>query len=56
MALKHPGVGCNGSHQKVQCGECRTILAMHKGDIPEGTLRSIVKALEPCLGKDWHKG
>ena len=44
-----------GSHRKVRCGKCATIVAIHKGDIPMGTLRSIVCALEPCLGKHWHK-
>lgn len=44
-----------GSHRKVRCGKCATIVAMHKGEIPIGTLRSMIRALEPCLGKDWHK-
>lgn len=44
-----------GSHRKIACGKCATILSMHAGDIPTGTLRSIVKDLEPCLGPDWHK-
>lgn len=44
-----------GAHVKVMCGKCATILSMHRGDIPNGTFRSIVKALEPCLGKGWEK-
>jgi predicted RNA binding protein YcfA (HicA-like mRNA interferase family) len=44
-----------GSHMKVVCGKCGTVVPMHRGDIPPGTLRSIVRLLEPCLGKDWHK-
>jgi predicted RNA binding protein YcfA (HicA-like mRNA interferase family) len=45
-----------GSHRFYMCGDCcTTVLAMHRGDIPRGTLRSIVRDLEPCLGRDWHK-
>jgi predicted RNA binding protein YcfA (HicA-like mRNA interferase family) len=44
-----------GSHRKIVCEKCATVLAMHPGDIPSGTLRAIIKDLEPCLGKDWHK-
>lgn len=42
-----------GSHQLWQCGKCRTIIAMHPGDIPTGTLRKIERDLAPCLGDDW---
>ncbi len=44
-----------GGHMKVQCGRCATVVAVHPGDIPKGTLRGIVSDLEPCLGKDWHR-
>lgn len=45
-----------GSHRKVKCpGGCATVVSMHTGDIATGTLRDIVKKLEPCLGADWHK-
>jgi predicted RNA binding protein YcfA (HicA-like mRNA interferase family) len=43
-----------GSHLTIKCGDCQTIVPVHKGeDLKTGTLHSIVKALEPCLGKDW---
>lgn len=45
-----------GSHQVWRCsGGCQTSIPMHRGDIPNGTLRAIGRALEPCLGKDWWK-
>jgi predicted RNA binding protein YcfA (HicA-like mRNA interferase family) len=43
-----------GSHLVVRCpGGCQTVIPVHRGDIPKGTLRSIKRALEECLGKDW---
>jgi len=44
-----------GSHRRYvsACGRCATTLAMHPGDVPFGTLRSIQKAMEPCYGKGW---
>lgn len=45
-----------GSHIIIQCGECRTVVAVHPGkDIAKGTLRAIQRQCEPCLGKDWLK-
>ena len=44
-----------GSHLKIRCGKCSTVVPMHNGDIPKGTLRSIERHLEECLGKDWLK-
>lgn len=32
---------------------CQTVVAMHSGDIPTGTLRAIERQMEPCLGKGW---
>ena len=44
------------SHVRVQCGKCKTTIPVHKGeDIKTGTLASIRRDLEPCLGKDWWK-
>jgi predicted RNA binding protein YcfA (HicA-like mRNA interferase family) len=43
----------SGSHLIVRCGTCQTVIPIHSGDIPVGTLRSIVRDLAPCLGKDW---
>jgi len=45
-----------GSHQIWSCpGGCRNVIPTHRGDVPTGTLRSILKSFEPCLGKDWWK-
>ncbi|MHB1613971.1 MAG: type II toxin-antitoxin system HicA family toxin [Actinomycetes bacterium] len=46
-----------GSHVIVRCsGGCQTVVPVHAGqDISSGTLRSIERALEPCLGKGWLK-
>jgi predicted RNA binding protein YcfA (HicA-like mRNA interferase family) len=38
----------------IKCGQCKTTVSVHAGhDIAVGTLRSIERALEPCLGKGW---
>lgn len=44
-----------GSHVMVRCpGGCQSVIPVHSGqDIPHGTLRSIERALEPCLGSGW---
>ena len=43
-----------GSHRVyLTAGGCRTVVPMHAEDIAAGTLRQIVKDLEPCLGKGW---
>lgn len=44
-----------GSHVIVRCpGGCQAVIPVHAGDdIPQGTLRSIERALERCLGKGW---
>jgi predicted RNA binding protein YcfA (HicA-like mRNA interferase family) len=44
-----------GSHLIVRCpGGCQTVIPIHRGeDIPIGTLRSIERALAPCLGSGW---
>jgi predicted RNA binding protein YcfA (HicA-like mRNA interferase family) len=53
-------LGCSvlrqrGSHVIVRCpGGCQTVIPIHRGqDIPIGTLRSIERALTPCLGEGW---
>jgi len=43
----------SGSHLIVRCGTCQTVVPIHSGDIPVGTLKSIVRDLTPCIGKDW---
>lgn len=42
-----------GSHRLYRVGWCTTVLPMHKGDLPKGTLRKIERDLEPCLGDKW---
>jgi predicted RNA binding protein YcfA (HicA-like mRNA interferase family) len=44
-----------GSHVIVRCpGGCQTVIPIHRGqDLPTGTLRSIERALAPCLGEGW---
>lgn len=49
-------VSQKGSHLKIRCGTCTTIVPVHAGeDIARGTLHAIEKELEPCLGKGWLK-
>ena len=46
----------NGSHIRVECGQCVTTVADHAGEtIPIGTLKQIERDLTPCLGKGWLK-
>ncbi len=43
-----------GSHVRVQAGECFATDPDHGSRaLPRGTLRSIERQLEPCLGKGW---
>lgn len=43
-----------GSHIRFRAGNCNTTVPAHKGeDIKIGTLRGIVRDLEPALGADW---
>jgi predicted RNA binding protein YcfA (HicA-like mRNA interferase family) len=45
-----------GSHLMIRCGKCQTVVPVHPGeDIAPGTLHSIERALDPCLGKGWSK-
>jgi predicted RNA binding protein YcfA (HicA-like mRNA interferase family) len=43
----------SGSHVILRCGTCQTVVPKHGGDIRPGTLRSIERDVEPCLGKGW---
>lgn len=45
----------SGSHLVVRCGTCQTVVPVHGGDLPAGTLRSIERDLEACLGERWLK-
>lgn len=43
-----------GSHLQIQCGKCRSTIPVHGGrDIKRGTLGSIERNLELCLGDDF---
>ena len=42
-----------GSHRVYTYDDCRTVVAMHTGDIAKGTLRAIERDFEPCFGKKW---
>lgn len=44
----------NGSHIRVQCGNCYTTVPNHAGEeLGIGLLKAIKKDLEPCLGEGW---
>jgi predicted RNA binding protein YcfA (HicA-like mRNA interferase family) len=43
----------SGAHLVVRCGTCQTVVPVHTGDIPVGTLAAIVRDLSPCLGLGW---
>ncbi len=43
----------SGSHLVVRCGTCQTVVPIHTGDIPAGTLAAIARDLAPCLGDGW---
>ncbi len=43
-----------GSHVVVQCGQCQTVVPVHRGEeLGKGLLSAIKRQLTPCLGKDW---
>ncbi|MBO0694042.1 MAG: type II toxin-antitoxin system HicA family toxin [Acidimicrobiaceae bacterium] len=42
----------SGSHAIVRCGDCQTTVPVHSRDLPQGTLRSIIRDLSPCIGSD----
>jgi predicted RNA binding protein YcfA (HicA-like mRNA interferase family) len=44
-----------GSHATYRVGNCQATVAMHKGDVPRGTVRAIERAFEPELGEGWLK-
>ncbi|WP_394823626.1 type II toxin-antitoxin system HicA family toxin [Pendulispora albinea] len=47
-------VSQRGSHLKIQCGKCVTVVPIHKGeDLGPGLLRAIERQLEACFGKGW---
>lgn len=56
---KNKSPGCDhvrqkGSHATYKCDKCQTVVPVHGSkDIKPGTLKSIERDLEPCLGDDW---
>jgi predicted RNA binding protein YcfA (HicA-like mRNA interferase family) len=59
LVKKMKSLGCaelrqRGSHIIMRHPDgCQTVVAMHSGDMPVGTLRAIERHMEPCLGKGW---
>lgn len=54
--LRERGCGSvrqRGSHRIWRCGNCQSVIPLHAGDLTPGTLRSIERDLEPCLGLKW---
>jgi predicted RNA binding protein YcfA (HicA-like mRNA interferase family) len=60
--LRERGCGSvrqRGSHQIWRCGNCQSVIPLRAGDLmgidhlTPGTLRSIKRDLEPCLGLKW---
>ena len=46
-----------GSHAVYAAeGGCMTVVPMHSGDMPIGTLACIERDLAPCLGANWLRG
>lgn len=46
-----------GSHARwLVNGHCKITVPMHSGDIPRGTLGSIERQAEHCLGAGWLLG
>ena len=46
-----------GSHVRVRAGECFATVPDHGSrHLPPGTLRSIERQLESCLGRGWLRG
>jgi predicted RNA binding protein YcfA (HicA-like mRNA interferase family) len=47
-----------GSHMRFQCacGQNKTTVPVHTGDLGRGLLGAIEKDLEPCFGRKWLLG
>lgn len=45
LGLAHDEIGAKGSHLKVRHGGAQTIVPMHRGDLPTGTYRAILRQL-----------
>jgi predicted RNA binding protein YcfA (HicA-like mRNA interferase family) len=45
LAITHEEIEAAGSHLKVRHGSRQTIIPMHRGDLPTGTFRAILKQL-----------
>ena len=58
--LAHGGVKLrqNGSHARYACacGQNKTTVPTHPGDLGRGLLKAIEKDLEPCFGAKWLVG
>jgi len=45
LGLTHEELEAKGSHLKLRHGSRQTVVPMHRGDLPGGTFRSILKQL-----------
>lgn len=45
LELRHEEIEAKGSHLKVRHGAAQTVIPMHRGDMPGGTFRAILKQL-----------
>jgi predicted RNA binding protein YcfA (HicA-like mRNA interferase family) len=45
LSLSHQEIEAKGSHLKVRHGANQTIVPMHRGNIPKGTYRAILRQL-----------
>ncbi len=48
-------VRMKGSHAVWRYQNCQTVVPMHRGDMPTGTVRAIERDMEPALGRGWLK-
>jgi predicted RNA binding protein YcfA (HicA-like mRNA interferase family) len=45
LDLRHEEIEAKGSHLKLRHGPAQTVIPMHRGDLPSGTFRAILKQL-----------
>lgn len=46
-------VRVKGSHAVWRYENCQTVVPMHRGDMPVGTVRAIERDMEAVFGKGW---
>jgi predicted RNA binding protein YcfA (HicA-like mRNA interferase family) len=45
LGVRHEEIEGKGSHLKLKHGSAMTVIPVHRGDMPEGTYRAILKQL-----------